>query len=480
MAIRIASHLYLSPWGVYHFRLVIPVALRPVLGKSEVKKTLKTSNRRCAILLAQELSVKVEKAFQEVRLKMISLKRPEPIQLGTIILKGMTSKGTDIVINRDSPEEEVDMARSLLGPFKGHPDALRELVKVAEEEVVYLTALIDKYCADKAFEKAWVAETTEEFRGIFNRLVEILGDIPVGTIGFSQAQVFKNTLRALPPNMNKQKLYRGKSIKDVISMRPAKTLGISTLNKNLGVVSSLFEWARRNRFVSENYFDGLFFKKKTQAHEERSVFTAEDLTALFSTPIFTEKKFRSPYQYWVPLIGLYTGARLEEICQLHLVDIRQVDDVWVFDIKADGDRSLKNTSSTRLVPVHSALIQLGLLTFCEQLKSIGETRLFCELNPNKTGKYGPIVGKWFNERYRPSCGVVAPGKVFHSFRHSVGDVLKQKGVELPKIKAILGHKDDDITTGRYGNPYGPKLLKEIMEQLLIFELPMLVRLNDTE
>jgi len=476
MAIRIASHLYLSPYGVYYFRLVIPVALRPVLGKIEVKKTLQTSNLRQAILMAKELSIKVEKAFQGVRLTMIGIKKPEPIQLGTITFNRTTSNGVsveNVIIEADSREEEVDMALALHDAFKGHPDAFRELVKAAEEEVVYLTALIDKYCAEKAREKAWVAETTDEFRGIFNRLVEILGDIPVGTIQRSQARLYKETMMLLPPNMNKQKLYRGKSIKEVTSMRAPKTLGISTLNKNIGVVSSLFEWARRNGYVRENYFDGLCLKKKVNAHEERSIFTVDDLTSLFSTPIFTEKKFGYPYQYWVPLIGLYTGARLEEIAQLHLEDIRQVDGVWVFDIKAEGDRSLKTASSTRLVPVHSALIQLGLLTYCEQLKVRRETRLFHELVQNRTGKYSPRVSKWFNERYRPSCGVVAPGKVFHSFRHTVDDVLKQKGVEVSKIKAILGHKDNDITTGRYGNPYGPKILKEIVE-LLVFELPFVV------
>lgn len=482
MAIRIASHLYLSPYGVYHFRLVIPVALRPVLGKIEVKKTLQTSNRKQAVFLAKELSVKVEKAFQEVRLKMIDIKKPKPINLGTITMTGITSRGVsvqNVVIERESPEEEYDIARALLDAIKDHPDAVRDVIKTAKEQLVYLSALIDKYCAEKALEKAWVAETTEDFRGIFNRLVEILGDIPVNTIGYDQSRFYKNTMMALPPNMNKQQLYRGRSIPEVISMRPTKTISVNTLNRNISVVSSLFNWARRNGYVRENYFDGLCLKKKVQAQDERSVFTAEDLTALFSTPIFTEKKFRSPYQYWVPLIGLYTGARLEEISQLHLEDIRKVDDIWVLDIKAEGDRSLKTASSTRLVPVHSELIRLGLLTYCEQLTARGETRLFCELNPNKTGKYGPCVSKWFT-RYRTSCGVVAPGKVFHSFRHLCDDVLKQKGVEVSKIKAILGHKDDDITTGRYGNPYGPKLLQEVIEQL-VFELPLFeVRLNDTE
>ncbi len=228
MAIIIASHLVLNPSGVYHFRIVIPRPLRLIIGKTEVKKTLKTSNRRQAILLAQELSVKVEKAFQEVRLSMIGIKKPDVINLGTITMTGITSRGVsvqNVVIDRESPEEEYDIARALLDAIKDNPDAVREVVKAAEENLVYLTAMIEKYCAEKAREKAWVAETTEEFRGILNRLVEILGDIPVGTIGFDQARYYKETMMALPPNMNKRLPYRGKSIPEVISMRPEKTIG---------------------------------------------------------------------------------------------------------------------------------------------------------------------------------------------------------------------------------------------------------------
>jgi len=46
MAISIASHLILNPSGVYYFRIVIPSPLRPILGKRELKKSLKTSNRK--------------------------------------------------------------------------------------------------------------------------------------------------------------------------------------------------------------------------------------------------------------------------------------------------------------------------------------------------------------------------------------------------------------------------------------------------
>lgn len=42
---------------------------------------------------------------------------------------------------------------------------------------------------------AWVAKTTDEFRGTFNRLIEIMGDIPVGTILYDQARFYAASLK---------------------------------------------------------------------------------------------------------------------------------------------------------------------------------------------------------------------------------------------------------------------------------------------
>lgn len=51
-------------------------------------------------------------------------------------------------------------------------------------------------------------------------------------------------------------------------------------------------------------------------------------------------------------------------------------------------------------------------------------------------------------------------KDFHSFRHTVGDFLKQSGVEPSVISELLGHSVDSITLSRYGKRYSPRVLKK--------------------
>jgi len=56
------------------------------------------------------------------------------------------------------------------------------------------------------------------------------------------------------------------------------------------------------------------------------------------------------HRYWLPILGLYTGCRANEVCQLHKEDLKEQDGIWYLDINDNGKKSLKNRSSRRLVP----------------------------------------------------------------------------------------------------------------------------------
>lgn len=82
------------------------------------------------------------------------------------------------------------------------------------------------------------------------------------------------------------------------------------------------------------------------------------------------------------MIGLFTGARENEICQLHLEDIYKHEEtgIWVFDVNEHNSnitkKSVKKGEHARLVPIHQKLIDLGFLGFVGTLKQRKEVRLF--------------------------------------------------------------------------------------------------------
>jgi integrase len=57
-------------------------------------------------------------------------------------------------------------------------------------------------------------------------------------------------------------------------------------------------------------------------------------------------------------------------------------------------------------------------------------------------------------------------KVFHSFRHTFTDALKQAGILETIISELVGHStSESMTMGRYGKRYQPKVLLDVLEQL---------------
>ena len=179
------------------------------------------------------------------------------------------------------------------------------------------------------------------------------------------------------------------------------------------------------------------------------------------------------------MLGLYTGARLNELCQLHLSDVKPVDGVLVFDINDRDDheahpKRLKNPASERLIPIHSRLIKLGFLDFLNRQKDANNIRVFPELKWNEAEGYGRNVGRWFNEQYlRRVAGIKDKKKSFHSFRHTVANHLKQKGVAESYIGELLGHSPGSITMGRYGKVFQPRvLLDEAIQRLIFFDVPV--------
>lgn len=100
-------------------------------------------------------------------------------------------------------------------------------------------------------------------------------------------------------------------------------------------------------------------------------FEDEDLEAIFNGWLFTGTELNHrhkvfPYQFWLPVLGFYTGGRLNELCQLDTQDVKQIKGIWTITIVDDPDdhpcpKSVKNQSSRRVLPLHSELIRIGFL-----------------------------------------------------------------------------------------------------------------------
>jgi integrase len=332
-----------------------------------------------------------------------------------------------------------------------------------------ITEVIGRY-ANEA-ESNWTPKTKEETLSSLRLFVEAVGDVPITSITRQRVGEFKQILMKLPPNIKKTPGYRNKTIPEIVKMDTPSKMSPTTVSKHLTRVSALFEYARRNGlYEAANPATGMNPKKERRAHEARAPFTQEELLKLFRSDDYLEDSFKQPYQFWMPILGLFAGARVNELAQLHLSDIRQTEDgVWAFDINEEGEKQLKAKASRRIIPIHPFLLNdLNFLSWMEKLKAKGEERLFPELKKGRDG-YGRAVSRWFNEAYKQKCGIGSKDgrkRDFHSFRASfVTQLVRQKVNERMRLQ-VEGHSAGKDMTSVYADPFPAKqLLDEVISKL---------------
>lgn len=340
---------------------------------------------------------------------------------------------------------------------------------------VTLGAIAQQYESENKLGNQWASKTQMEKTKHIALLCEILDKkTDVQRILPSDAQRVKDALTNYPKNRQKNPLTRNMPLIKVLAMRDVEKLDVRTLNKYLQTYSSMFGWAKRNGYVEKNVFDGLRVRfNKKQSKSARSAFSQDEIRIMLRELLHNELGLvREDYQKWGPLIALYSGARLNEIAQIHLSDIREVEGIWCFDLNDDGEtKKLKTDTSRRCVPIHSRLIDLGVLKHVQALRESGVQKLFQDFTYCQKNGWGRSLGRWFNDRFLVKLGIKDKGVSFHVFRHTVITGLYQAGVEEPIIQTIVGHERLGVTQKHYFNAgYKTSQLRDALE-MLDFDTP---------
>ncbi|WP_198085374.1 hypothetical protein [Variovorax sp. E3] len=146
----------------------------------------------------------------------------------------------------------------------------------------------------------------------------------------------------------------------------ARRAGNSIVNKKISYLKDFFSEAKSNgQHAGPNPFDDLSVEKKGNDSIKFDEFTDEELILIFNPHTYIEY-MKEPNYFWLPILALFTGARLNELAGISLKDIFQSSGVWV--IKIPPERA-KTENSVRDIPIHKKLIELGFLDFYEQVKA---------------------------------------------------------------------------------------------------------------
>jgi integrase len=343
-----------------------------------------------------------------------------------------------------------------------------------------LGELIKRYQRDPG--RSVTAKTTAKYDAFFRAIEEVLGkDTPAQQITRAECKRFQEMLTSLPPNATKrfpkltleQSAVKGKTE----GLRP---ISASVANTYLNKLSKLFAWAIDEDLLEKNPAKGLRIASPPNSKKgRRKPFSTEQLNAIFGAPLYKgcqddEDGYAEPGpnrprrgRFWVPLLALFTGMRLNEICQLLVTDITiddNTDVILVSESEEDGDKRVKTQAGERCIPIHPMLKQLGFLEYVAERRDAGDVRLFSELSKGSTGYYSDNFQKWFS-RFLAKTGAKKPKTSFHSFRHTFRDALREADISEERVRRIGGWVGNGGADQLYGKGLRPSTLAREIKKI---------------
>ena len=179
--------------------------------------------------------------------------------------------------------------------------------------------------------------TVTEYERAISLFVELHGDLPVVQIKRSHARHFREALQDVP------RTRAGKLLKAPLpelaqwgrEHSGAQKISASTVDKLLGGVQAVAVWARDNGMVPDDVQWADPFSKMRLGEGDvvrgGAPFELADLRVIFSPPVFTQGERPQGGQgeaaFWLPLLALFTGARLGGLAGARASEVTRDDTI---------------------------------------------------------------------------------------------------------------------------------------------------------
>lgn len=283
---------------------------------------------------------------------------------------------------------------------------------------------ISQVAEEYAREKKPGLQAQRDMQTTFRRFTELHGDLDVAAVTKAHVRDFKTALRHIPRVLSaaQRKLSLPELRKLADEVPPERLLTVATVNRHLNALSALLQWASAQGFCDQvaswsNPVHGMSIREGGAAGDARLPYDSSDLSRIFHSPVFVAgerpEAGAGEAAKWLPLLGLFTGARLQELGQALVSDVREDEGIPYLDLNLEGEgKRLKTKGSRRVLPLHPELIRCGFLQYVADLRSRGERVLFPALRPDVKGNTTGNWSKWWG-RYARQIGISGGRKVFH-------------------------------------------------------------------
>ena len=429
---KLASHLWVSRHGIFYIRITRKGV--------DIKRSLRTRDPAIAHAIAykfgasmgyeDDLVRKILSGNSEIRTYIVE-KRPD----GSVKIE---TDGTEAEHQRamQAADKVDEISNNYTRP---------QAISITSSQNYSLGECVDDYWKEKSedFSKG----TVRTYQSCFNKLMAGLGTNT--NLSSIESTAFVN--------------WR---------ITQDKTLSPDTVTRDCGAYKSLFDWAiKRGKYAGVNPIEDAELSKKVRhsrvtAHEKPQLpFTKDDLDKIFDS-----KRYASvdkPCAFWMPILALCTGARLNEIASIKLTDISEYSS-GKYAIQINDGKTL---ASKRIVPIHSDIIDLGFVEYLDDVKSSWPDAelIFPYLKAGGKNGYGNLPGRDFSAL--KTNLELGDNKVFHSFRKTLISCLQFNGCAEEHRKLYVGHSEGDSKEDVHAQVYSTaKFNPEAIEQLVFKHL----------
>ncbi|MCO5791286.1 MAG: hypothetical protein HEQ21_00530 [Blastomonas sp.] len=497
------SYLHKSPNGVYYFRMGIPADLRPFIGgKREIKHSLGLKDREAAKALIPDMTKAAHALLNQAKQdRAAAPPAPVAVPKTALQIERERKRWDDDQLQAELAADDLYAADSEIERLEPVMDALAAGIEVdaspadiakagkllvaneRENAGALIASMQARYGQDaRASKNQSQAVDCKPASGSGLFLDGIVLDRWAAERGVVAKG--KDTHRAVAEwfyARTERKPVEHITRQDVLAFKDAllaEGQSVPNTNVKLSRLRTLISWAYQNDLAPVNVAAGISVKVADGGKGKRLPFSLAELQAIFASPVYANgdrpKAGKGEAAYWLPLLGLFTGARLEEIGQLRVPDVQrleypdqdgQMQAGWFLHITESTDERgqtnrIKNAASERLVPVHPELERLGFITYVQGLKD-QKGRVFPDLVPNIYGRLTAKWGEWFGPYIRGVCGITDKRKVFHSFRHTFKDYIRRAKIAEGVQRQLMGHAGKDVADD-YGSGYDLHSLAEAM------------------
>lgn len=443
----------------------MPEDVQHIVKKRQLYQSLTTSDRREAIIRARALASRTDMLF--AKLREMAKKKNEALRVEMTLEIGEDELGlprvrlqTDAHDTADDKEKAFVLVQEFV---EARQSASRQQVATIPGKA--LSAAVAEFLADGVTK----GKTFRTYRtALHQQAVPFFGaDTAISSIDQERFAEF---------------------VKHVFA---DQTRAHSTKQGFVNAFTSMFSWlrARYPKHVAILTTKKLIPPSKGAEDEQRDAFSLDQIRVLFENA--NRYRTEKPHKFWVTVAMAFFGCRIEELAQVNLAtDFKNDGDsgIWYFEFNEQPDpdgvqrKSIKKPASKRAAPIHSALIRHGFLDYISVQRAAGVSRLFERgwrpwRAPDKGGvHWAHYIIRWGGrelDKLNESGKLPKAGRkltYFHSMRHTLAQVLAERGVSEEFRAALQGQAVSG--GGENANRYvslrrNPKFLSSLVEQHLV-------------